>query len=142
VPYEEVIIDLDTPRTPEYLAINPRGLVPALSVNGDIIFESGIVANFLADQYPSHLVPESSAPGGALRRARIALFVDAFLTKFQSPLIKLIYLGAPEAEHAAIVDAALAGLVKDVEPLLKDASPFFDGSDKLTLAEVGARYCR
>ncbi|WOO77965.1 Pyrimidodiazepine synthase [Vanrija pseudolonga] len=132
--FEEHIVDLDTPRTKEYLAINPRGLVPALKFNDEIIIESGIVAAFLADQYPSHLVPESSAPGGALKRARIALFVDAFFSKFQSPLFK-IYT-ASEDELPAVTEAATAGLVKEVEPLLKDAKPYFGGADKLTLAEV------
>lgn len=128
-------IDLEVPRTPEYLAVNPRGLVPSLSVNGEIIIESGIVAAYLADAYPSHLVPVSNAPGGALRRARIALFVDAFFSKFYNHLFKVLTSPA-EADQKAAVEAALAGLVKEVEPLLKDAKPFFGGSDRLTLAEV------
>ena len=130
-----MIIDLDTPRSPEYLAINPRGLVPALSYNGEIIIESAIVAQFLADQHPSHLVPPSNAPGGALRRARIALFVDAFFSKFNSVLFGL-GTAKTEEEKQAVVEKALNGLIKEVEPLLKDAKPFFGGSDKLTLAEV------
>ncbi|KAH6855362.1 thioredoxin-like protein [Chaetomium sp. MPI-CAGE-AT-0009] len=135
IPFEEVIIPLDTPRTPEYLAINPRGLVPALSFNGEIIIESGIVAQFLADAYPSHLIPASNAPGGALRRARVGLFVDAFSSKFNSVLFGFLSAKSQE-DRQAIVDKAVAGLVKEVEPLLADASPFFGGSDKLTLAEV------
>ncbi|KAL2015542.1 hypothetical protein VTK56DRAFT_5253 [Thermocarpiscus australiensis] len=135
LPFEEVIIDLDTPRTPEYLQINPRGLVPTLSYNGEIIVESAIVAQFLADAYPSHLVPPSDAPGGALRRARIALFVDAFTSKFNSPLVGL-YTAKTDEERETVVEKAVAGLVKEVEPRLADANPFFGGSDKLTLAEV------
>ncbi len=133
--YEEVIIDLDKPRTPEYLAVNPRGLVPALSYNGEIIIESGIVAQFLADAHPSHLVPTSDAPGGALRRARIALFVDAYISKFTTPLFG-IFRAATDEEAKAIVDKVVVSLVNEVEPQLADASPFFGGSDKLTLAEV------
>ncbi|KAK4175177.1 putative glutathione S-transferase [Triangularia setosa] len=135
VPFEEVIIDLDTPRTPEYLKINPRGLVPALSYNGEIIIESAIVANFLADAYPSHLLPPSNTSEGALRRARVALFVDAFISKFNGQLFAL-YTTEGEAARAEIADKAVAALVKEVEPLLADASPYFGGSDKLTQAEV------
>lgn len=135
IPFEEVIIDLATPRTPEYLKINPRGLVPALSYNGEIIVESAIVSQFLADAYPSHLVPPSNAPDGALRRARIALFVDAFISKFNGPLLGL-YTAKTDEDRNAIAEKALVGIVKEVEPLLADASPFFGGSDKLTLAEV------
>lgn len=77
IPFEEEIIDLSKPREPEYLKVNPRGLVPSLSYNGEIITESAVVAQFLADTYPSHLLPASSDPNGALTRARIAFFVDA-----------------------------------------------------------------
>lgn len=135
VPFEEVIIDLDTPRTPEYLAINPRGLVPSLSVNGEIIIESAIVSSFLAAQYPSHLLPSPSDPSAALKRARIDLFVDSFITKFQSPLFKL-FTASTDDEINAVVTTALAAVVKEVEPKLANAGPFFDGADKLTLAEV------
>ncbi|EAQ90069.1 hypothetical protein CHGG_06688 [Chaetomium globosum CBS 148.51] len=135
IPFEEVIIDLSTPRTEEYLKINPRGLVPALSYNGEIIIESGIVAQFLVDTYPSHLIPASNAPGGALRRAQVALFVDAFISKFQSVLFGL-FRAKTQEEREEIAEKAIAGLVKEVEPLLDDASPFFGGSDKITLAEV------
>ncbi|KAK5651317.1 hypothetical protein OQA88_12613 [Cercophora sp. LCS_1] len=135
VPFEEVIIDLDTPRTAEYLAINPRGLVPSLSFNGEIIIESAIVSGFLANQYPSHLLPALGDPDAALKRARIDLFVDAFITKFQTPLFKL-FAAKTEEESTPIVESAIAALVKEVEPRLNDASPFFGGSNKLTQAEV------
>lgn len=138
IPFEEEIIDLDTPRTEAYLKINPRGLVPSLRFNDEIITESGIVSQFLADAYPSHLVPPSNSVEGALRRARIAFFVDTFFTKFQSHLSKFVF-AKTEADANAGVEAALAGLVKEVEPLLQDAKPFFGGAEKLTLAEVSTR---
>ena len=108
--------------------------MPTLSYNGKLIPESGIVAGFLADAYPSHLVPPSNTEAGALQRAHIAFFVDAFFSKFQSQLIKLY--SAKSEDTSSIIDGAVAALVKEVEPLLKDAGPFFGGSDKLTLAEV------
>lgn len=135
MPVEEVIIDLDAPRTAEYLAINPAGLVPAISYNETIITESAIVAQFLADQYPSHLVPPSNTVEGALKRARISFFVDTFFSKFQAPLFGTLSAKSPE-EEKSIMDSAVASLAKNVEPLLQDAGPFFGGSDKLTMAEV------
>jgi glutathione S-transferase len=134
VPFSEVIIDLDTPRSPEYLAVNPRGLVPSIKYNGEIFTESAPISWFFADAYPG-LVKPSNEPGGPQQRARIAFFVDSFFTKFQSSLFKL-YGAKTDAEAEPIVDEAVAKLVKEVEPLLKDAGPYFGGSDKLTLAEV------
>lgn len=73
LPYEEVLIDLSTPRPQWYLDINPRGLVPSIkySVEGlydeEIITESAIVAQFLMDEFPSHLLPGTGERGGGLR---------------------------------------------------------------------------
>jgi glutathione S-transferase len=135
VPFEEVIIPLDRPRDPWYLDVNPRGLVPSMSYNGDIITESAIVTNFLADVYPGKLLPKSDTPQGALRRARVAFFVDAYFSKVQNHFFKLG--GAKtEEEIAAVGEAAVAAIVKELEPLLRDAKPFFGGSDSITTAEV------
>ncbi len=110
--------------------------MPTLSYNGEIIPESAIVSQFLADAYPDKLLPPS-APGaaGALRRARVAFFVDTYFTKVQSHFFKF---GAAKTDAAAeaVVDAAVAALVKEVEPLLADAKPLYGWSDHITLAEV------
>ncbi|KAI1747168.1 thioredoxin-like protein [Xylaria castorea] len=135
VPFEEEIIDLSAPRTAEYLKVNPRGLVPSLAVDGQIVTESAIVAAFLADRFPSHLAPASNDANGPLKRARIAFFVDTFMSKANSNLFPLIAAKSDE-DSAALVQKMVDAVVKEVEPLLADAGPFFGGSDKLTLAEV------
>lgn len=135
LPFEEEIIDLSVPRTQEYLAINPRGLVPSLSYNGQIITESGIVAQFLADAYPSHLVPNGGTPEAALARARLNFFVDTYFTKANSQYQKALFAKTDEEAEAASQEF-LKQLEKEVEPLLSDAAPYFGGSKTLTLAEV------
>lgn len=123
------------PRTQEYLKVNPRGLVPSLSYNGEIITESAIVAQFLADTYPSHLVPASSDPNGPLTRARIAFFVDAWFSKVNGFYIKTLFAKTDE-EATGFADDLAKGIAKEIEPLLGNAGPFFGGSSKLTFAEV------
>jgi glutathione S-transferase len=81
VPFDEEIIDLSVPRTPEYLKVNPRGLVPSISYDGQIITESAIVATFLADAFPPTLLPASTDPKGPLVRAKINFFVDTYFSK-------------------------------------------------------------
>lgn len=135
IPFEEVTIDLDRPRDPEYLAINPRGLVPSISYNGRVFTESAVVSWLIADAYPDTLVPSSTASGGPEQRARINFFVDTYFTKFQSSLNK-INQAKTESEAEPLVEAAVDQLVKEIEPLLKDAKPFFGGSKKITLVEV------
>jgi glutathione S-transferase len=135
IDFETVIVDLTVPRTPEYLAVNPRGLVPTLVYDGEIIAESAIVSQFLADSHPSHLLKTSSEPGGALQRAKINYFVDTYFTKVNS-----LYFAAVRAKKGEDKDAAAEAfanaVIKEIEPLLKDAKPFFGGASKLTLAEV------
>lgn len=58
-------------RTPEYRAIHPDGLVPALVVDGTAIVESSVIMRWLDEAYPdTSLTPES-----ALSRARMALWM-------------------------------------------------------------------
>ncbi|KAI1373329.1 glutathione S-transferase domain-containing protein [Hypoxylon crocopeplum] len=135
LPFEEEIIDLSTPRTPEYLKVNPRGLVPSLEMDGEILTESAIISNFLADAFPSHLIPTSNSPGGALLRARIAFFVDTFISKVNSSFFKTMFAKTDDDVEAAVGEYVDA-VVKEIEPLLGNAAPFFNGSDKLTQAEV------
>ena len=135
LPYEEVFIDLDTPREPWYLDINPRGLVPAMNFNGEIITESGIVATFLADAYPSHVFPASGSPEAALTRARINFFADTWSNKAGNFWYKIL-MEDSEEEKQKLVQELVETVKKEIEPLLKDAKPFFGGSEKVTLAEA------
>ncbi|KAJ5745821.1 hypothetical protein N7520_011003 [Penicillium odoratum] len=136
--YEEVIIDLDTPREPWYLEINPRGQVPTLSYNGNIIAESGIIAQFIADAHPSTLLPPSGTAENALVRARISFLVDSFFNKVVPHFLASIR-SASEEERDAAAQALAAAAAKEIEPLLAETDgkgPFFGGNEKITLAEV------
>jgi glutathione S-transferase len=141
LPYEEVIIDLTTPREPWYLEVNPRGLVPSIkysngTLKDEIVTESGIVAQFLADAHPSDLLPASNAsPTAALTRARINFFVDTWFSKVGSYWFQIL-TKQDQAEKDALVTEFVEKVTKEIEPLLKDAAPFFGGSQKLTLAEA------
>lgn len=135
LPYEEEIIDLYVPRTPEFLKVNPRGLVPTLEFDGEIIAESAIVATFLADAFPSNLWPASTDPQGPITRSKINFFTDAYFSRAQGHWAKLL-VAKSENEQKASVAAYIDCVAKDVDPLLVDAGPFFGGSNTLTLAEV------
>ncbi|KAK7422177.1 hypothetical protein QQZ08_009645 [Neonectria magnoliae] len=133
--YEEVEIDLDVPRTDAYLKINPRGKVPSLSYNGQVIIESAIITQFLADAHPSHLVLPSGSERGALQRARINGFVDVYMTQLL-PLLYDVVSTRTNDEVANIAGSMVQIIVKELEPLLIDCGPYFGGSEKITLAEV------
>ncbi len=68
LPYQIRRIDLRAgeQRSPEYLRINPFGLVPSLEIDGDVVVESGAICHWLTDRHPdAGLAP---APDSPLRR--------------------------------------------------------------------------
>ena len=141
LPFEETITDLNTPRPQWYLDINPRGLVPSMkySVPGvmeeEIIYESAIVAQFLCDSFPGHLLPATREdPTAPLKRARVNFFTDTWSSKVSS--FQMTVMKAEADEKEAKCAEWVAAIEKEIEPLLADADPFFGGSKELTFAEV------
>lgn len=107
-------------------------------LNDEIITESAIVTQFLADIRPSHLLPASmSTPTSALQRARIAFFADTWNSKVASHMYPALKADSDEEKEAATA-AWFAAVEKEIEPLLSDAKPFFGGAGELTMAEVQA----
>lgn len=108
--------------------------VPGVYEN-EIITESSTVSLFLADSFPSPLLPATREdPTAPLRRARMLWAVDTWnakLAPFQMGILK-----APAAEKEAKVDECVAAVQKEIEPLLRDAAPFFGGSAEVTFVET------
>ena len=63
IPYKTQVIDLSKmeQKNPEYLRINPNGLVPAINHKGRVIFESSVIIAYLEDNFPKvKLSPKTS----------------------------------------------------------------------------------
>lgn len=143
LPYAEVTIDLAAPREQWYLdTINPKGLVPAIAysvpglLDDEIITESGVIAQFLADSFPGPFLPASKeSPTSALQRARINLFVDAWSSKV-APSMFPLFMATDASAQTELVEKLALAVEKEIEPLLANAAPFFNGSQELTLAEA------
>jgi len=69
--YEQVAVDLraGAQRTPEFLAINPQGLVPVLEDDGAVLTQSLPILNYLEERYPEPAMLPKDAPGRARSRA-------------------------------------------------------------------------
>lgn len=134
--FNTVIVDITIPRTPKYLAINPRGLVPALVYNGQVLTESALITKFLVDSHhPTHLLKSSSELDGARQRYDFEFFVETYFNKVHVFFDKAVYSKTAE-ETAAAANQYVDAIVKEVEALLEDAEPYFGGSKRLTLVEV------
>ena len=64
-PYERVLTDISTgaQKTPEYLAINPMGKVPALKDGEAVLAETGAICAYVTERYPeAKLAPPLGDP--------------------------------------------------------------------------------
>ena len=81
IAYEAVHVDLRAPasrqRTPEYLAVNPQGLVPALEHDGKTIAQSLAIIEYLEELYPEpRLLPQAPFDRARVRAMALAVACD------------------------------------------------------------------
>ena len=63
-PYElkPILLAKQQQRTEDYLKINPRGKVPALSVGGKILVENTAILDYVSAKYAPQLMPKDPVP--------------------------------------------------------------------------------
>ncbi|KAJ2780627.1 hypothetical protein GGI15_003477 [Coemansia interrupta] len=137
VPHEVVEIDLAN-KPSWYHLVNPQLKVPALRTpSGDILIESLVTSEYVAEEFPdSQLLPSSS-----VERAQLRLFVEIF----SSQIIPNIYgtLRAATAEEQEKKKQALLQGIREVSRELErqwerssgKGGPLWYG-DRFSLAEV------
>ena len=116
-----------------FLEISPHGKVPVLSVDGQPLFESNAIAEFLDEMVPPRLHPEDP-----IKRARNRAWTD-FVPDFSADFGR-VYYAADEAAQAKGMEAARRRLAKLEEALAKERGndgPYFNGPE---LCLVDAAY--
>ncbi len=141
VPFEPVRLNLrqGENRTPEYLAINPFGAVPAL-VDGDVVLsQSAAICTYLADKYPeSGLAPR---PGTA-DRGKYDQWVAFAIADLEQPLWRIArhtFRYPPEKRSAAEKELAAEDfrtLARTLEPLLGE----YAVGGRFTVADIMLAY--
>ena len=121
--YKQIDVVKGGTRTPEYLAINPNGMVPAL-VDGDVtLWESNAIQCYLASKTENELWPKTNLRYDIMRWQawELAHFGAAARTLTFQRLIKpMLGRGKPDPERCeeaetnfkrfgAVLDGALAG---------------------------------
>lgn len=117
IPFKIQYIDLRQP--PEwFLAISPTGKVPVLRCDGEVLFESAVICEFLNESYALSLHPEP-----ALKRAKHRAYIE-----FTSSLMGILYATSVSktAEEYRRQRTILQQELAKLEPFLT-AEGYFDG---------------
>ncbi|KAH7314849.1 hypothetical protein KP509_21G023800 [Ceratopteris richardii] len=130
-------------RKPEYKAINPMGLVPAIDDDGFYLFESHAILRYLSSAYPG--IADHWYPADVKKRAQIECILDWHHTNLRRGSAGLIVnrvigpaLGRPLDEKAAAeCEALLKASVKKIDALwLNESGPFLTGSPEPSIADL------
>ena len=106
----------------EYLAINPKGLVPSLVYHGRNLYESQVILEFLEDIHPEH----SLFPKDPFDKALARLWMDHVAKKICPVFFKVI-LAQEKSKQKEAEEELLKGITTFVEAM-DDSGPYFFGS--------------
>ncbi len=117
----------------DFLAVNPKGYVPALRLeDGDVITEGAAVLQYVADSNPeAGLAP----PNGTLERTRMQEtlnYLSSELHKAFGPFFAATPLAGREREEA---ESRLASKFEPVEAMLSDGRAYL-GGEAFTVADA------
>lgn len=120
-------------KSPEYLAVNPIGKLPALVLaDGMVIPESDTIVEYLADAFPASGLKPASAEDAASARL-LARVAELYI---MTPGGALFSQMNPAARNAEAVDAAFVSLEKGLEYLnLFVGEGAYAVGDSLSLAD-------
>ena len=126
-PYERVLIDINTgaQKTPEYLAVNPMGKVPALQDGEATMAEVPAICAYVAERYPqAKLAP----PVGDPRRAKYLHWLFFSSACIESAIVQIFTKLEIPTRTAGWGDATQ---VFDVLDKALEKGPFLLGDDFL-----------
>ena len=116
LPFDAVCVDIRAGANskPEYLSINPSGIVPALAVGDTVVTESQAILSFIADVSGSDLLPRP----GTLARAKAHEWMNwissTLHVTYRSIFRPQVYAGEEPAAAAAVRAHAIEKLKKNL----------------------------
>jgi glutathione S-transferase len=95
-------IDMDEPRPPEQLALNPNGWVPVLIWDSHAMYECAAITVFLCDRHPeANLAPGFDQPERGLYLQTLVYFSNTVQNAFQLNYYPDRFVDAPVDEPSA-----------------------------------------
>ncbi len=103
-PYEliQTTIDMDKPRPPEQLTLNPNGWVPVLLWGDNAMYECAAITVFLGDRHPeANLAPKFDDPERGLYLQTLVYFSNSVQNAFQLNYYPDRFADRPDDEPGA-----------------------------------------
>lgn len=126
-PFEVEVMTAETMKSPEYRAISPTGVVPAL-VDGDFrLTQNAAIMGYVADSYPDAGLAGDGSPRQRAEATRWLSFVNADLHPAFVPLLSPGAFHPDASQHDAVKGAAK----KRLRGLFQRADAQLDGSQWL-----------
>jgi len=135
-------------KAPEFLALNPRGLVPTLAVpvpGGDgkqhkPLYESSVVCEYLDEAFAGHengeaLLPRGEGPAEVYERARCRLWMDHVSSRIVPAFYKLLQHTPDKEEGIEAVRGKLREALKVFAREMDGGGPWFLGA-RFSLVDV------
>ena len=98
----QTTIDMDKPRPPEQLALNPNGWVPVLIWDDRAMYECAAITVFLCDRHPeASLAPAASEPERGLFLQTLVYFSNSVQNAFQLDYYPDRFADTPAGEPSA-----------------------------------------
>jgi glutathione S-transferase len=126
-PYEAIKVTRDDRKTPEFLAINPAGAVPALDHDGWVLTQNAAILNYLVDLHPEAGL---GGDGTAKGRAEVNKWL-AFANSDVHPAFHPIFGSTAYLEDASVVDRTKDAARAKVRALYERADAHLAGREWL-----------
>ncbi len=127
-PFDLELMTAASLKSPDYLAKNPAGAVPALEVDGWVLTQNAAILNYLADRFPQSGLGGDGTPEGRAEVNRWLAFLNADVhTAFHPMFGSNAWLG-----DDALVDKGKDVARKKLRGLFERADRQLEGRDWLT----------
>lgn len=122
---------------PEYLKMNPNGLIPTIKDGDLVVWESGAILRYLAARYGD----EGFWPSDPARRATLDMWAEWMKTTFMPPMTHQVFwqlVRTPAAERSRATMTDGEAKLKKLSAMLDariGAGPYLNG-EKLCFADI------
>lgn len=118
LPFEDIRLDLGKGKDqlkPEYLKLNPNGVVPTLVDDGDVIIDSSVICEYLDERYPAPMLTPENVVERAKMRAWMRYLEEVPTAAVRVPSFNMGFL----PRFAGLGEQEFREQQSDIRPLRK-----------------------